>query len=343
MITNAEQIFNLLKINGYKQIKQFIKSKQEENLFLDFKQKSNPENPYMDKNDQYTYARSLSGFSNALGGLIVWGIDARKNEYGGADVAQQEKPIKYLTKFLTDLNSITSQAINPINLNIVNFPIYLPNEEDTGFLVTYVGQSDLPPHMAMLGTFHYFTRSGDSFIRMDHHLLSDSFGRRQRPHLDLYTRIEIGVNNSNENHLTKYNFKIVLGVKNDGRYLAKYPAIRITPQSELIFDKYGLDGYMNNGLKSVIQSSPQKYGQLFSGGINDVVHPNTFLEVTKLVHKRVNFTKKQFQKLLKENITLIFDYEIYSEHCTPIVGQKIISIQEIYEQLKKMQLTLTDY
>jgi predicted HTH transcriptional regulator len=56
---------------------QFISNQQEENIFLEFKTVSS-EN-LSDRGDRKNLAKALSGFANSSRGLIVWGVDARKN------------------------------------------------------------------------------------------------------------------------------------------------------------------------------------------------------------------------------------------------------------------------
>ncbi|MBW9235526.1 ATP-binding protein, partial [Leptospira santarosai] len=59
-----------------------IDEQQEENLFLDFKLKTDATSSNLSKDDKKNYAKALSGFSNTSGGIIIWGVDCRKNEEG---------------------------------------------------------------------------------------------------------------------------------------------------------------------------------------------------------------------------------------------------------------------
>ena len=60
----------------FSDLQKYVESGQEENLLLDFKQVNDAE--LTNKDDRKNLAKALSGFSNSSGGLIVWGIDARK-------------------------------------------------------------------------------------------------------------------------------------------------------------------------------------------------------------------------------------------------------------------------
>jgi predicted HTH transcriptional regulator len=46
---------------------------------LEFKQKADATNGELAKVDRRNLAEVLSAFSNSMGGLIVWGIEAKKN------------------------------------------------------------------------------------------------------------------------------------------------------------------------------------------------------------------------------------------------------------------------
>ncbi|MCF7753206.1 ATP-binding protein [Paenibacillus xylanexedens] len=102
-------MFNQIKDAGYNGIKNMIGTR-EETLFLDFKAKTDPRTVGLKKEDKRVYAKALSGFSNSSGGVIVWGIDARKDGNTGPDIAREEKPIVYFKRFLTNLNSLISDA-----------------------------------------------------------------------------------------------------------------------------------------------------------------------------------------------------------------------------------------
>ena len=61
-------------------IANFIANGQEEHLQLDFKTVTGP--ALNARDDRKNLAVAMSGFANSSGGLIVWGVVARKNEAG---------------------------------------------------------------------------------------------------------------------------------------------------------------------------------------------------------------------------------------------------------------------
>ncbi|ODS35506.1 MAG: hypothetical protein A7316_10695 [Candidatus Altiarchaeales archaeon WOR_SM1_86-2] len=327
---NPKKIFKDIKQEGYKGIQEMIKNKQEENIFLDFKEKSDPNSPSISKEDKKNYAKALSGFSNLSGGVIIWGVKARKINRNSPDVASEEKPISYLKKFLTDLNSLTGSAIIPLNPGILNIPIYKDETNDIGFIATYIPESQLTPHRALLGRNQYYTRCGDSFQMMEHSHLEDAFGRRQKPKLTIFYSLSIDNNQW---------LRLTIGITNEGKYLAKYPCIRIKIRSliDIYLSDYGVDGRGNFPLPRLKQSSSKirDVGYLFAGDANVVIHPLMSLEVVQFISRpnKVDIENLKSRPFNEEYIK--FEYELFAERCKPSSGVINITVKEVLEYLKK--------
>ena len=162
------------------QIDDYLKRRQEEHLQLDFKTIKSASLASAD--DRRNFAKSLSGFANSAGGIIVWGIDARRNDEG-IDCAVAASEIKELPMLLSRLNEFTGQAVSPIVDGVRHRPI--ERALGIGFAATLVPESQSAPHMAKLGEDRYYKRSGASFYKMEHFDLEDMFGRRQKPSLEI--------------------------------------------------------------------------------------------------------------------------------------------------------------
>jgi hypothetical protein len=61
----------------------------EEGLYLDFKQKADKNRPSLDDDDKANLAKSISGFANTDGGLIIWGVKAKAAAKDDPDVATE--------------------------------------------------------------------------------------------------------------------------------------------------------------------------------------------------------------------------------------------------------------
>jgi hypothetical protein len=161
-------------------------------------------------------AKCLSGFANSNGGIIVWGIDVRKNEQG-VDYASTAAEIAPVKLFLSRLNEFTGEAISPI-VDGVRHKI-IETTPDRGFGVTLVPESISGPNMAKLGEDRYYKRSGDSFYRMEHFNLEDMFGRRQTLHLKTHLRVDPVPEDSQE--------EVQITLENDGRAIAKHVSLSL--------------------------------------------------------------------------------------------------------------------
>ena len=93
------------------QIESFLEEGKEEDLHLDFKGTNGSELRHRD--DKKNYAQALSAFANSDGGILIWGIDARKNDEG-IDCATDDKPLEDVKRFMGRLNELESDAVLPV-------------------------------------------------------------------------------------------------------------------------------------------------------------------------------------------------------------------------------------
>ena len=158
-----------------------VELKQEEHLHLDFKTLKNSE--LTNGDDKRNIARCISGFANSSGGIMIWGIDARKNS-DGIDCATAIVELRKPAVLVSRLNTLSGDATSPIIDGLRHKPI-LNSKSGGGVVATFVPETDGGPYMAMLGEQRYHKRSGDSFYQMEHFDLEDMFGRRQKPNLEI--------------------------------------------------------------------------------------------------------------------------------------------------------------
>ncbi|HFJ9274801.1 ATP-binding protein [Bacillus cereus] len=330
-MNNAELLFQTLKDNGWEEIQRMIAEQQEETVFLDFKRKTDHTTNEPATPDRKNYAKALSGFANTSGGIIIWGVDARKND-DGIDAAIGQKLIANAKAFQGELNSLLANALSPLLPGIENIHILNPNNPKEGFVVTYVPASDLPPHQALLQVNKYCMRSGDNFVQMEHANLADAFGRRQRPVLQVQYEIQRGLTYGGVVGERQFEYSIVVGIRNIGRYVATYPAIRIKEGKNLRL----LERASEQGLPLIYQSKVdiQENGYMFVGGVNDVVHPGSYKAVYPLTIKgnikeaHINGTEP-----LPDDYTFSFSYEIFAQGCEPVKGEVTIPFEEIKKVL----------
>jgi len=236
----------------------FVTERRREDLTLDFKLA--PAN-FGNRDDRKTLAIAISGFANSIGGLIVWGISAEKDD-DGIDCAQRLMPLAEPVLFMSRLVEQAGGAASPPVEGVVHRLV-----EGAGgpFALTLVPESDRGPHMAKLGENRYYQRSGDQFRMMEHFQVADMFGRRRKPALTL--------------RLTQAGKAIAVLITNEGRGVAKAPFLELSFSRHFRASRYGFDGNGTFGLKPLGHFEDRC---IFGGDAGAVIHVGQTLGVTQL-------------------------------------------------------------
>jgi schlafen family protein len=172
----AEDLFARLQQDGEAAVREFVAQRKSEEMFLDFKQ-AVTKGDSLDKSDRENYAKALSGFANSEGGVIVWGVDARRQE-GAGDVAQLIVPVQNVPRFVSQLEGETSGATDPAVPHVRHIPVVTTGTD--GFAVSYVRQSPHAPHRSPRDQ-RYYLRTGSSFGVVPHRVLRGMFGHPDAP------------------------------------------------------------------------------------------------------------------------------------------------------------------
>jgi len=302
---NLESRFEETQLND---IYRFIDEKQEENLSLEFKTIKNGSK--ISKDDKKNYAKALSGFANSSGGIVVWGIYASKNELD-IDCAIETNPIKDVRHFVSRLNELENDAVSPHVDGVRHKKIFLENSTDCGFAVTLVPESLSGPHMAKLGEYRYYKRSGDTFYKMEHFDIEDMFGRRKKPKLQISSLVE----------KRKEIFKITLGIENIGRGSAKAPYLSFKIPEPFTLNQYGIDGNGHEILPRIYARGKNPWVS-YGGNTQTVVHPGTSIDVAIL-----DYSNRGDKKYDTTAESIEIEYRIASEDISIIEGRESISLK----------------
>lgn len=247
-------------------LQDFVERGQEENLHLDFKLLKDASLSSGD--DKRNLACALSGFANSSGGLIVWGVDARKNSEG-VDCAVELRPIPQVALLIGRLNALTGDGVDPSVAGVRHRAIETVGGQ--GFAITLVPESDTGPHMAKLAENRYYKRIGDGFYKMEHYDIADMFGQRKKPKLLVFYRVT-GKHSQAQVHL---------GLRNDGRETARAPFFAFESDGPLQRSQYGLDGNGNEGL-TWLRAANSGLQWAYGGGMDFALHPAMAHEVACL-------------------------------------------------------------
>lgn len=177
-MSRAAELFVRLKTSGEPELLRLIVDREPESLFLDFKLSPNAgAGPRLSDADNRNLSKAISGFGNSSGGVVVWGVDCRRN--GQGEEVAQPTPLADAEGFRTKLESAISRATIPPHSKIET--VALPSGGGPGgFVAMHIPQSNEGPLRAV-ATNHYHLRTGSAFEIIGHDVLAGMFGRHPRP------------------------------------------------------------------------------------------------------------------------------------------------------------------
>lgn len=161
-----------------------------ETEYLDFKAGCNPQNnnPIPDTHAKKTWSEALAGFATTSGGVLIWGIDARKPADSDIDAAVGFLLVPDPTAFRSRLQELHHQATDPPVPGVEFLAIPDSAEGGRGFVVCYIPESDYKPHRAELASKRWTIRVGDSFVDTPVPFLRSLFF----PHRQSYMYLRVG-------------------------------------------------------------------------------------------------------------------------------------------------------
>lgn len=255
-ISRARDFFDRLTAAA---IRRMLQAEQE-NHFLEFKVVASD---LTQRDDKRNLAVALGGFANSDGGVIVWGVEARRDPKDqSVDQVIAVPGVDRPRQLLSRLNDLTAQACLPVPVGVEHRIVSARGGPQ--YVATFVPASDSGPHMAKLGEDRYFVRSGGSFVRMEHFQVADMFGRRPSPVLEVSII-----------KMEPYSFR--LRVSNRGRGAARAPFLLFHPPVPFSRNLYGVDGNQNEVLPWVRNHSAD--GVLHAGGTDFVIHPTMHVDI----------------------------------------------------------------
>jgi Putative DNA-binding domain len=166
----------------------FIKSlpnlpeKTFENDWLEFKS-----GKARDEDIKKIWSKAIGAFANSEGGIIVWGVSAKKDQTTGIDAVNGIELVPDVCAFKTRLMELRHEACDPpvANIDIKELPISNTGKE--GFVVCHIPESSNKPHRSEFPDKHFFLRMGDSSRECNVSVLRQLFYPKKNP------RIEAGV------------------------------------------------------------------------------------------------------------------------------------------------------
>jgi hypothetical protein len=203
---------------------------------LDCKEVADPE--MQKRESRKLFVAMLSGFANAEGGLILWGVTAKKDDRQ-IDCITAFPGVTDPDVFKSRLNELTSEALSP-SLPGIEHRIVHDDASKPPFVITVVPASEAGPHMALLGE-RYYQRIGQATLPMEHFQLADMFGRRPQALLRL-------------GFLPPEGYCLSANLGNVGRGIATAPYLYI-PKREFAVCGFTVSAQRSTGRLSVAKGS----------------------------------------------------------------------------------------
>jgi hypothetical protein len=237
--------------DGFKLIEAFVSESKAEDLYLDFKRKSNANIAALNDDDKKNLSKAMSGFANSAGGIIVWGVIAERggNDPELPDVAKSLAPIKNLDAFHSNLNDLLQLATKPTVAHARNVKVSVPSPME-GYVVTYVPEVENPPYRAEWSGRHYYKRAGSRFYEMEPFDIRDVVSRGRYPKIEIQTSWS-PIETRNDLHL--YELEVVLtnrgpSLLDSFKFEIDYPvAISARAQTSFFMQSLGeLSGIIGN-------------------------------------------------------------------------------------------------
>jgi len=269
--------------------------------------------PFQDS-DKDKLAKGMSGFSNSMGGILIYGLEAAGGNKHTPDIINSSKPIKKLSLLKSEVLSLVGQIVERPVSGVEVRDVELKSKPDEGFLLVYIPPSELGPHRSRRD-YHFYRRHGFGTYRMELFEIEEMIRSSVSPLLNA----EIVYNHESPcrkiGNIVRFDF--VLSIINEGRGIAKYPAIRI---KNCNVSMYGLDGNGNNGLNRLPAIGNESF---FAGGSSIAIYPGMKHGVTVL--------RYEFEPLAVWP-DYICDYELFAENMTTVTGSITFKGMDLYKR-----------
>jgi hypothetical protein len=189
--------------------------------WLDFKQQ--PSSNLKDGKWRELWVEALCGFANNQGGVLIWGIDARKDPVTNTDAACGERPVDNPVGLKSRLTELQRGATDPVLANVEVDAFELPSAPGTGFVVCFVPEGPFKPYRTEDGRrSQYYIRSGDNFTILSRSMLQSLFYPRSKAVFKAMAKLSwdlLDMDKTGGRHVSQMVCNV--GLLNDGTATAK--------------------------------------------------------------------------------------------------------------------------
>ena len=218
-------------------IDQMISRHEEESETLDFKAGGKVEGDSKERKRDVReiWSEALSGFANTGGGVLIWGVTARKprpedgveDAIEGLDVAfapdRLTSPAHFGQRLRDQILKATTDPVQGVEIRAVEHP------GGGGYVVCLVPESGNKPHRAEAARAkNYYQRTSDNFVVISHPFLRSLFYPNPRSDLRPFAEMRFTAESM------RRPFMIHLGLENVGQASASDATVWTTMSTKLI-------------------------------------------------------------------------------------------------------------
>jgi hypothetical protein len=229
-----------------------------------------------DNEAQKMLAKAACALTNAEGGVLLLGMSARSISKDEPDVIESAAPVSDTAAVKSRALDLIGQLIEPGIEGAQALEINEASGSKSGFVVIFIPPSQGPPRRSRKD-WKFYQRIGSGSYPMEYFQIQERFGRRPPPKLELYLEQD-GVKGLVHSPREPARW-FVLGLRNAGSGIAKFPSVRYARASGLVVNTYGIDGSYGFGLP---QRPSESEWIVFRGGTDDVIYPDEVRKITKL-------------------------------------------------------------
>lgn len=183
-MSRAHELFNRLRGRGCSALDELLDDREPESLFLDFKRSPNEGSArLLSPEDNKNLSKAISGSANSSGGVVVWGVDCRRDKTTGSEIAQKH-PLLDASGFSTKLQGAISRTTLPPHPGVQVLFFDEPGQTPVGYVAVLIPQSIIGP-IRSVATNHYHLRAGSDFGIVPHDVLAGMFGKAPQPNVEL--------------------------------------------------------------------------------------------------------------------------------------------------------------
>ncbi|HTR22912.1 MAG TPA: hypothetical protein VMI10_02945 [Terriglobales bacterium] len=305
-LNNAQTIFDgLVK---YADIKNLL-GKQED-IFIDFKEREHGWKSLgkLADNEKRLFSKAASGFAHQQGGVLIWGIEARK-DHNGIDQAKTLKPFANLKQFKQTLEDYTKYATDPVVDGVLHRAIFVNDNEagNEGMIASHFPRS-AAVHRALGGTTdNFYKRHGHSFTPLSTEDIRALFFRTLSPDLKLTVNLS-EARWQGTDFRRHYRFELQNIGASAARFVSAY--LFLSGYAPTSLNWYDGEGNLGFPIGKLIEAGQNNlYGKLFIMSGDMMLYPGQSITFATLVA----FSKSEQAPRIK--------YTLYAENMIPSEGE----------------------